>query len=198
MFDWTLSVIEQGGYVGVFFLMVLENIFPPIPSEIIIPLAGYSAAEGELNIVLVILVASLGAVVGALPWYILGRAFGLERLKKLSVSYGRLLTMSPEDIDSADAWFLRHGQKAVMFGRLIPTVRTLISVPAGLARMPIYTFLVYSFIGSLAWTALLATFGYLLQSQHDKVAEYLNPVSNLIVLIIVATYLYRVVTFKGR
>lgn len=196
MFDWTTGIIESAGYAGIFFLMVLENIFPPIPSELIIPLAGYTAASGELNIFLVILVATLGAVVGALPWYYLGLVFNTDRLKRLSLSYGRLLTLSPKDIDAATHWFNSHGKAAVLFGRLLPTVRTLISVPAGLARMPLHTFVIYTFIGSLAWTSLLASFGYFLETQHDKVGIYLNPVSNLIMGLIIAIYLYRVVTFK--
>jgi len=196
MFQWTLHIIETGGYFGIFLLMVLENIFPPIPSEVVIPLAGFASAQGELHIALVILVATCGAVVGAIPWYLLGRLFGVRRLKRLSVRYGRLLTLSPVDIDHAQEWFHCHGQKAVLFGRLIPTIRTLISVPAGLARMKLSTFLLYSFIGSAAWTSILALLGYLLESQYDQVAEYLNPVSNAVVALIVAVYLYRVVTFR--
>lgn len=198
MFDWVMHIIDVGGYLGLFGLMVLENIFPPIPSEVIIPLAGYSAATGTMSLPIVILVASIGTVVGTLPWYFAGRALGAVRLKRLSVSYGRLLTLSPGDIDRAESWFQAHGKKAVLFGRLIPTVRTLISVPAGIARMPLWSFLIFSFIGSLIWTTLLASFGYFLESQHELVADYLNPVSDLIVVLIVATYLYRVVTFKPK
>jgi membrane protein DedA with SNARE-associated domain len=143
MFDWILNIIETGGYAGIFALMVLENIFPPIPSELVIPLSGYAAAEGDMNIAIVILVASLGAVVGALPWYYLGKAFGIERLKRMSVRYGRWLTLTPADIDAAQAWFDRHGHKTVLLGRLVPTVRTLISLPAGMARMPLLPFLLY-------------------------------------------------------
>ena len=198
MFDWTLHVIETGGYLGLFGLMVLENIFPPIPSEVVIPLAGYAAAGGEMSLPLVILVASLGTVVGAMPWYLAGRLFGSARLKRLSRRYGRLLTLSPKDIDAAEAWFGDNGKKAVLFGRLIPTVRTLISVPAGIARMPLGMFLIYSFIGSFIWTALLASLGFMLESQHERVADYLNPVSDFIVILIIGAYLYRVVTFRAK
>lgn len=196
MFDWVLGVIEAGGYLGIFGLMVLENIFPPIPSELILPLSGYAAAMGEMNLLVVILVATLGAVVGALPWYFLGRVFGLSRLTLLSSRFGRLLTLSPDDIKRADEWFKDHGKKAVLLGRLMPTVRTLISVPAGLARMPLPTFIFYTMLGSLVWTTLLTSAGYLLESQHEKVSVYLDPISNLIVILIVSAYLYRVVTFK--
>lgn len=198
MFDWTVHIIDIGGYWGLFGLMVLENIFPPIPSEVIIPLAGYSAASDGMSLPLVILVASLGTVVGTLPWYMAGRLVGTSRLKRWSLRYGRLLTVSPHHIDVAETWFQSHGSKAVLFGRLIPTVRTLISVPAGIARMPLRSFLAYSFAGSFLWTTLLASLGFVLESQHEKVADYLNPVSNFIVLLIVGTYLYRVITFKSK
>lgn len=198
MFDWILYIIESGGYGGIFFLMVLENVFPPIPSEVILPLAGFAAAKGNLHVVAVALVATCGAVIGCLPWYVLGRLFGSRRLKRLSARYGRLLTLSPDDIDVADAWFKRHGQKVVLFGRLAPTVRTLISVPAGIAHMPLGTFLAYSFVGSAIWTTVLALLGYLLKSQYDIIAGYVNLVSDGVVLLIVAAYLYRVITFRAK
>lgn len=196
MFDWTLGIIESFGYAGIFFLMVLENIFPPIPSELIIPLAGFASAAGQLNIFWVIIAATLGAVVGSIPWYYLGLFFSSERLKKLSLKYGRLLTLSPSNIDTAESWFNAHGKAAVLFGRLIPTIRTLISVPAGLAKMPLSTFLLYTAIGSTLWTTALSLLGFVLQSQYDKIGVYLNPVSDFIVFLIIAIYLYRVITFK--
>lgn len=198
MFNWILHIIESGGYGGIFFLMVLENIFPPIPSEVILPLAGFAAARGDLHIVSVILVATCGAVAGCLPWYVLGRIFSTSRLKRLSARYGRLLTLSPDDIDGANRWFTRHGQKTVLFGRLIPTVRTLISIPAGIARMPLGSFLLYSFVGSAIWTTALVFVGYILQSHYDAVSRYVNVVSDGIVLLIIAVYLYRVITFRAE
>lgn len=198
MFDWTLSVVERGGYVGVFALMALENIFPPIPSEVILPLVGFSAAEGRFSFVVLVLVAASGAVAGCLPWYVLGRAFGVAHLQRLAGRYGRWFTFSPRDVERAGAWFVRHGRTATLVGRLIPTVRTLISVPAGIARMPLGVFFLYSFVGSALWSALLAFFGYILQSQYRLVAAYLNPVSNAIIVLMVAGYLYRVVTFRAE
>lgn len=198
MFDWTLGIIETAGYAGLFWLMVLENIFPPIPSELIVPFAGYAAAEGKLDPLLAIGVASLGALLGALPWYLLGRCFNIARLKRLSRSHGRWLTVTPADIDAADAWFVRYGVLAVFFGRLVPTVRTLISIPAGIARMPLPAFLAYSFAGSLLWTGFLISLGYVLQSRYEEVAAYLNPFSNLVVLLIIGAYAYRVAAFKGE
>lgn len=197
MFNWILSVIEEGGYLGIVFLMFAENIFPPIPSEVVLPLVGFTAASGKLNVVFVIPAAILGALLGALPWYFAGRLFSLERLKRLSAHYGRLVTLTPDELTYASQWFSRHGKKAVLIGRLVPIVRTLISVPAGLARMPLSLFLLYSAVGTALWTTLLVSAGYVLESQYEKVSEYMNPIANAIVLILVGTYLYRVITF-GR
>jgi membrane protein DedA with SNARE-associated domain len=198
MFAWILYIIESGGYGGIFFLMVLENVFPPIPSELILPLAGFAAAKGNLNIVVVVFVGTCGAVAGCLPWYVLGRFFDSGRLKRLSIRYGRVFPLSPSDIDVAEEWFARHGQKTVLFGRLIPTVRTLISIPAGITRMSLGTFLLYSFLGSALWTALLAILGYILQSQYTVVAQYVDSVAKGVVALALVVYLYRVITFRAE
>jgi membrane protein DedA with SNARE-associated domain len=198
MFDWILSIITHGGYLGIFFLMVAENIFPPIPSEIILPLAGFAAASGKLGLVRVIFVGTCGAVAGCLPWYVLGRLFGTARLKRLSARYGRAMTLSPDDIDAAREWFGVHGQKAVLFGRLIPTIRTLISIPAGIARMPLGSFLAYSFVGSAVWTTALVLAGYALESQYESVSGYVNLASDAVALLIVGIYIYRVLTFRAK
>jgi membrane protein DedA with SNARE-associated domain len=198
MFEWILSVITTGGYAGIFFLMVLENLFPPIPSEVIIPLAGYAAAGGQFSLPLVILAASFGAVVGTLPWYALARAFGTARLRRLSERYGRIMTLSSADIDRAEAWFSRRGAVTVLLGRLIPTVRTFISIPAGMARMPLSQFLAYSFVGSFLWTALLAILGYLLGTQREKVEQYVGLISDSVIVLAVLIYTYRVITFKEK
>jgi membrane protein DedA with SNARE-associated domain len=197
MFDWIIGFVVRSGYVGVFLLMLAENIVPPIPSELIMPLAGFTAARGQLSLVFVIIAGIAGSVVGAIFWYHVGRRLGSERLKHFAARHGRWLTLSPDDVDRADDWFRRHGAKAVFFGRVIPTVRTLISVPAGIAGMSLSGFLAWSTLGTSLWTALLAGAGYLLQSQYDHVADYLNPVSTVVVVLIIGWYLYRVVTFRA-
>jgi membrane protein DedA with SNARE-associated domain len=191
MFDRIVEIVSAFGYVGVFLLMLLENIFPPIPSELIMPLAGFVAARGDLNFVGVILVGTAGSVVGALPWYFAGAKLGQERIKHMAKRWGHWLTLSPEDIDKASEWFDRHGKGAVFFGRLMPAVRTLISVPAGIVGMPMSVFLIYSTLGSLIWTALLALAGYLLESQYEKVSQYMDPISTGVVVLIMLYYLYR-------
>jgi membrane protein DedA with SNARE-associated domain len=198
VFDWIVNVVQQTGYLGIALLMLAENVFPPMPSELIMPLAGFTAAQGQLNIVLVILAGTVGSILGALFWYYIGLRFGCARFKRWSARHGRWLTMTPEDVDQAVGWFERHGGAAVLVGRLVPTVRTLISVPAGMVRMPMGRFLLYSSLGTAAWTAILAGAGYLLESQYQKVADYVNPVSNAVFGLILVWYLYRVVTFRSR
>jgi membrane protein DedA with SNARE-associated domain len=198
MFDWITGLVDRTGYLGIALLMLAENVFPPIPSELIMPMAGFTAARGELSAVGVVAAGVVGSLLGALLWYHVGRWVGLERLKRWAGRHGRWLTISPEEVDEAAAWFGRHCGKAVLIGRLIPAVRTLISVPAGVAGMALPKFLAYSALGTALWTALLTAAGYLLEDQYRRVGEYLDPVSNVILGLIVLGYLYRVVTFRRR
>ncbi|WP_061932467.1 DedA family protein [Aureimonas sp. AU22] len=190
------TLMQDYGVAGIAFLMFLENIFPPIPSEIIMPLAGYQAATGNHSFLAVVLAGTFGSILGILPWYYLGLWFGEERIIRLADRFGRWMTMTADDVEAADRWFRKYGLWAVLFGRLIPTVRTLISVPAGLARMPMGTFLLFSAIGTLVWTTGLALAGYLLAQQYELVDQYIGPVSNAVIAIVVLIYVYRVVTFK--
>jgi len=198
MATWIEEMLGSTGVVGIALLMFLENLFPPIPSELIMPLAGYAAARGETSIFLVVLAGTLGSLAGAFFWYAMGYLVGEERLKRLADRFGRWITLTREEIDKADDWFDAHGHYAVLFGRLIPTIRTLISIPAGLSEMPWQRFLLYSSIGTLAWTTLLALLGYGLGSHYEDVSHWLDPISLGIVILIAAIYLYRVVTFKPR
>ena len=197
MASWIEAVMEATGVFGIALLMLLENLFPPIPSELIMPLAGYHAAQGEASILLVIIAGTIGSLAGAFFWYAIGRWVGEERLKRLADRHGRWLTMSRDDIGKADDWFEAYGHLAVLFGRLVPTVRTLISIPAGLSEMPWRRFLFYSGIGTAMWTTLLALLGYALGSRYEQVNEWLDPLSLAVVAVIAAIYIWRVVTF-GR
>jgi len=192
MFDFILRMIEGAGYLGLLALMILENIFPPIPSELVMPLAGFLAARGDMDPVLVVLVGTAGSVLGALPWYWVGRRIGPERLLHFADRFGYLLTVECEDVNRAFAWFRRRGWTAVLLGRLVPGVRTLISVPAGLACMPMGRFLLLTSIGSLGWTSLLVAAGYLLESQYRAVETYIDPVTTILFGGLLAVYLYRV------
>ena len=198
MFDWITSMMEGGGAVVVALLMFAENLFPPIPSELIMPLAGFTAARGETSLILAIAAGSVGSLAGAALYYWIGAKLGMDRLEHLAARHGRWLTLTPEEPRRAADWFERHGPAAVFFGRLVPGVRTLISVPAGVSGMPLAPFLAYSAAGTVLWTALLAGAGYLLESQYALVAEWMNPVSNVVIGVLVAIYLWRVATYGRR
>jgi membrane protein DedA with SNARE-associated domain len=196
MFEYITNFIKDSGYLGVFVLMAAENIFPPIPSEMIMPFAGFVVARGELDLTRVLIAGTLGSVAGALPWYYVARVYGHDRLRKLAARHARWLTVAPQDIDTCLHTFEKHGTKAVLFGRLVPAIRTLISVPAGIAKMPLPQFLLYSSVGSLAWTGLLTAAGFLLEGNYTQVAKYVDPVSKAIVGILLACYLYRVASYR--
>jgi membrane protein DedA with SNARE-associated domain len=197
MFDWMVGLVEKGGYVGIALLMLAENLFPPIPSELIMPLAGFSAAQGKLNVLLVILSGTIGSVFSALAWYYLGKCLGPMRLRWLAARHGRWVTLSPADVEKASQVFARWGVPAVFFGRLVPAVRTLISVPAGITAMRMNRFLAWTTLGTALWTAFLTGMGYALKERYLAVAEWANPVSNVIVGVLIVVYLYRVINFQS-
>jgi membrane protein DedA with SNARE-associated domain len=197
VFDWIVSLIDKAGYVGIALLMLLENIFPPIPSEVIMPLAGFSAAKGTLSFAGVVISGTVGSLAGAYFWFLIGRWIGPKRLKQFAGRHGRWLTLHPDEVERARAFFARYQIVALFLGRLIPAIRSLISVPAGVNCVPTSTFLLWSSLGTALWTLLLASAGYLLQSQYERVSEWLNPVSNIVVAGLAVWYLYRVIRFKA-
>jgi len=166
---WAAGVIEQLGEPGVGLLVALETIIPPIPSELVLALAGYLAGEGRVNAVLVVLAATVGSVLGALALYGLGRAAGMARLRRW---LDRLPLVDSEQLDRADRWFDRYGSHAVLFGRMVPVVRSLVSIPAGADRMPLRRFLALTTVGSGAWNSLFVGLGYALGSQWQQVEQY--------------------------
>jgi len=172
-----MGFISSAGYGGILLLMFIENVFPPIPSELIMPLAGFMVAQDKLTFIGTTLAGMAGSVLGALPLYYAGKKLGEERVKRLADRYGRWLTLSRQDIERASRWFHRHGGAAVFVCRLIPGVRSFISVPAGIVGMNFLQFLAYTSIGTALWAALLAYLGYLLGSNFAQVGEYLDPVS---------------------
>lgn len=198
MTSWIESLITHLGYAGIALLMFIENVFPPIPSEIIMPLAGYTAGRGHLNIWLVIAAGTVGTFFGALLWYYVGRWLDEDRMRSWTRRHGRWLTMTVRDLNRVDRWFDRSGQWAVLIGRVIPTIRTLISVPAGIFRMPLHTFCLFTFFGSLAWNAALALIGRSLGQNYEAVDTYLGPVSMTVLAVILLYYLYRLVTFRPQ
>lgn len=190
-----MGVVVVGGLGGLVLLSFLENVFLPLPSEIILPLAGCMAGLGQLTLPGVIVAGTLGAVAGALPLYYGGRALG-ERQLELVRRHGRWLALAPEDLERVRRWFEQHGSAAVFFCRLLPGVRSVVSLPAGMARMPLVPFLVMTTAGSVIWTTMLASVGYLLGSRYGLVAEYLDPVTWTILAGVTALYAVRVFSVR--
>jgi membrane protein DedA with SNARE-associated domain len=198
MFDWIVAVIVAGGLLGVCFLMFAENIVPPIPSEVIMPLAGFAAAQGDLSLAGVIAAGTVGAVAGASVWKEIGRRIPRDRLRGWIGRRGHLLTLSESDFDRAVVFFQRHGPWAVFLGRLAPTVRTFISVPAGVVHMPWSVFLLWTTLGTVIWTALLAVAGYLLAAEYRRVERWLDPATAVLFCALIVIYLWRVAVIVHR
>jgi membrane protein DedA with SNARE-associated domain len=196
MTDWIIQTISDLGYLGIFLVMLAESIFPPIPSELIIPFAGFAAARGELNLFGVLAAATIGAVVGMLPWYFAGRIFGLHRVRYLADRFGRIMAFNADEIDIAVSWFNRFGPLIVLFGRLIPLIRTLISIPAGLSRMSLPVFLFASTTGALIWNTILTLAGYVLHEHYEVIEVVLDPLSYIVLGLVVVVYLVKVATWK--
>jgi membrane protein DedA with SNARE-associated domain len=175
-------IMERLGYFGIGLLMFLENLFPPIPSELIMPFAGFAAAQGKINLYLAVLAGVVGTILGAFPWYYLGKLVGEPRLRSWADRYGKWLTVSGKDIDRANLWFSRHGGKAVFLCRLVPGIRTLISLPAGVNGMAMIPFLLYSTLGTTLWVGLLTYLGYILGNNYELVDQYLGPISKYVIL----------------
>jgi membrane protein DedA with SNARE-associated domain len=184
VFEWIVTVITRLGYFGVATLTFLENVFPPIPSELVIPLAGFVAAEGDLRLGLVIITGSVGSLAGAFVWYAIGRRIGEHRLRAWVARHGKWLTLSVHDVDRAQLWFKRHGSAAVFVGRLMPGVRTFVSLPAGFSAMPLVPFLLYSALGTAIWTAALAYAGVALQANFTLVGDYINVATDILLIVV--------------
>lgn len=199
MFDWVAGVIERLGYLGIAGLTLLENVVPPIPSEVVVPMAGFVAAQGKFDLWLVVLAASAGALAGAVGWYWVARSIGNKRLRAWVDDHGHWVTLTCDSIDKAQDWFDRHGAWAVFVGRLVPGVRTFVSVPAGFAEMPFLPFLAYSAIGTVLWTLGLAWAGTILESNYDRVGDYVNMISNVLFAAFVVYLAWRYVKiFRAR
>ena len=197
MSDWIIGLIEQSGYLGVGFLMFLETIFPPIPSEVIMPVAGVAAAQGKLSFTLSVASGTAGAMLGNIVWYLAARALGHDRIKPIIQRYGKWLTLDWDDVEKAHRWFDRHGIALVFLGRLIPTIRSIVSIPAGLLDMRFRNFVIASTIGTALWTAILAGAGYKLQENFRDVGKIIGPVSNVVLAVLVLAYLSRLIRHKG-
>lgn len=196
MLQWITNIMNSMGYLGIVFLMFLENVFPPIPSELIMPFAGFTATQGKLSLVGVIMAGTVGSVLGALPLYYAGKLMGEARLKAWADKYGKWLTVSGSDIEKAKGWFDRQGGKAVFFCRLVPGVRSLISIPAGMSGMSLPLFLLYSVLGTGLWAGVLAYVGQLLGKNYKEVDQYLGPVAYVVLGLLLVAFAVWVVRRK--
>ncbi|MCT0218906.1 DedA family protein [Synechococcus sp. CS-1329] len=177
------------GYGAIFGAMFLENLFPPIPSELIMPLGGFYVQQGQLGLVPVVLAGLAGTVLGALPWYGVGRLVNEERIEHWLERHGRWIGISPLELQRSRTWFSRHGTALVFWGRLVPGIRTLISVPAGIEMMPMVPFLLWTTAGSLIWTLLLTVAGMALGEGYANVEVWLQPVTQVIKVLLVLSAL---------
>jgi membrane protein DedA with SNARE-associated domain len=198
MKDWIVNTIDSLGYAGLALLMFLENVFPPIPSELIMPLGGFVASEGKLSLWPVIIAGTIGSVIGQLPLYYLGHFLGKARLMRLADRYGKWLTVSGHDIETASKWFNRRGSTAVLVCRLVPGVRSLISIPAGICGMNLTKFLMFSAIGMGVWAAVLAYLGHALGKNYEKVGHYMGPASKVVLGLLLVGFIAWIVVRKRR
>ncbi|MCD7102348.1 DedA family protein [Pseudoclavibacter sp. 13-3] len=177
------TIMDALGEFGVAVLVAAENLFPPIPSEAILPLAGFAASQGSLDLVAVILWATVGSVVGAIALYALGAWLGRERFIRLAA---RVPLISVNDIERTEQWFVRHGRKTVLLGRLVPIFRSLISIPAGIERMRMIVFVPLTTLGSLVWNTVLVLAGYALGENYGIVEEYVGAFQWVVIVVVVA------------
>jgi membrane protein DedA with SNARE-associated domain len=201
--EWIQQVIEVLGYPGIVLVMAAENVFPPIPSELVMPLAGFMARAGTFNLYLVIVAGMLGSVLGALVLYWLGAWANEAVIRRFLRRWGRYAFISENDLDVSLGYFHRHGEAVIFFGRLIPIVRSLISIPAGMDRMPLPKFLLYTTLGTTIWSAILTWAGWILQSRWEDVAAYIEQYQRIVLVLLaiaigVFVYLRVVKPFVNR
>ena len=173
------------GYGAILLAMFLENLIPPIPSELIMPLGGFYVSQGQLDFFPVVLAGLIGTVIGAMPWYGIGRLVNEERLEKWLEKNGRWIGINPQELARSRKWFNRYGVSLVFWGRLIPGIRTLISVPAGVELMPITPFLIWTTAGSLIWTLFLTITGFILGDNYGNIEKWMSPFSSIFKTIII-------------
>lgn len=188
--DWTVSLMEIIGPVGAGVAIALENLFPPLPSEVVLPMAGLTASRGSFTLFEALLWTTLGSIVGAFALYGLGRWLGAARLRAFAA---KMPLLHPEDVDRTVAWFERHGGKAVFFGRMVPIFRSLISIPAGVAKMPLWRFGLLTGAGSLIWNTIFVLAGYLLGENWHVIEQYADILQYVVIAAVaigVAWFLY--------
>jgi len=198
MTAFILEWIAWGGYGGIALLMVLENVFPPIPSEVIMGLGGMAVARGQMHLVPLVLWGTAGTTIGNLFWYWVGRRIGYARFRPLVERHGRWLTLDWDDVERLHRFFVARGGWVVFVFRFMPTFRTMVSLPAGMTGMPLWRFVVWTFAGSLVWNAILGGAGLFLGSRFGELDRYVGPAALALTAAMVLGYLYRVATWQPR
>ncbi len=198
MYELIVDAIAWGGYFGIFLLMAIENVFPPIPSEVIMGIGGVLVARGDMDFSWLILIGTAGATLGNYFWYWIGDKWGYKRLEPLIERHGRWITLDFEDIERAARFFRKHGQWVVFLLRFSPFLRTIVSLPAGLAHMSLWKFLIYTFAGSAVWNVLLVEGGRRLAPLIARYEQYASWAIIALCVILLASYIYRVATWKPR
>ena len=194
--DMIVQWVGQGGYLGIAFLMFLENVFPPIPSEVIMGLGGIAVAQGHMTLVPLIISGTFGTLAGNFVWYEVGRRVGYKRFKPLIDRFGRVLTLDWEEVEKLHNVFLKYGSGIVFFVRFTPTFRTMISLPAGMVCMPLWKFSLWTFAGSAIWNTMLALAGVWLGDRYEEIDRYVGPLAIATMVAVVILYVYRVITWR--
>lgn len=179
MENWITDFMEQFGYLGILLLIALENVFPPIPSEVILTFGGFMTTKTALTPIGVITIATLGSLIGAIILYYIGRMLDVERLEKIIDRWGKFLRVKKEDIRRADTWFDKHGNWAVFLCRMVPLIRSLISVPAGMSGMKLVPFLLFTTLGTIIWNTILVTLGVMLGDRWEDIVAFMDVYSNI-------------------
>ncbi len=199
MENFILDMMNQFGYLGVFLLIAIENIFPPIPSEVILLFGGFMTTYTSLNIFGMSIASTLGSLIGAIVLYLIGKFFNKERLKAIvSSKVGKILRLKNEDIDKADNWFETKGNKTVFFCRFIPIVRSLISIPAGMSEMAMGKFLVYTITGSLIWNVVLIVVGSIVGENWTSILEIFDTYSHIVLILLIIIFIALVFIFYRK
>ena len=196
--DWIISIMEQLGYLGIALLMFLDNVFPPIPSELIMPSAGFTASQGQLLLSGVIIAGCIGSLFAAAVLYGVGRLIPHAKLFQWVDLYGKYLFIKTTDVETSLEWFEKHGHKIVFFGRMIPAVRSLISIPAGMSRMPFWKFMLYSGLGTIIWTTFLACIGFYFGNNPELMHQIFSRVGYIIITVVIALVLWRIYIKKKK
>ncbi|WP_070156927.1 DedA family protein [Sphingobium phenoxybenzoativorans] len=196
MTDWVLHLIDSGGYWGIGFLMVLENVFPPIPSELIMGVGGIRVGQGRMEMLPLMIAGTVGTTIGNYFWYLVGLKLGMRRIKALVDRFGRWATLDWGHVKALNRLFERYGQVIVFGFRFMPTFRTMVSLPAGLFRMGHIRFLLWTAAGATIWNLILAYAGYVLGYNFREIDKYIGPISTAVVVIIAILYVWRLITWK--